>query len=866
MTRRFRLRSAIIAYFFLLLASQLTRAARREVEVPREERVLQVGAVSHDRVTGRQVRLALFDSAPATGSPAPPVVVLLHGSPGDHHEVLRLGKLLADEFRVLAPDLPGFGASSRSVPDYSFRAHAHYVIQLLDSLHIPRAHLIGFSMGGGVALSFADLAPERVASLTMLSAIGAQEYELTGDYYLNHLAHGLQLVGLWLIQNGVPQFGLLDGMLTIPYARNFYDSDQRPLRGILSRYAGPMLIVQGKEDPLVPAAIALEHARLVPQSEMLMLEGNHFMTFARPRLLAPPIAAFIERAEVGLAPGRAAASPERLRAAAEPFDPRRIPPASGIGLAVLLLLIAAATLVSEDFTCIATGLLVSRGTLGFLPGTLACMVGIVTGDLGLYGVGRLLGRNRLGARFAAASAWLNRRGPIVVLTTRFVPGSRLPTYLAAGMLHARLLPFAGYFLLAAALWTPLLVGLAMLSGDAAPMLFANWRRWSFPLVAVAGLVLLALVKLIVPLFSWRGRRLLRSRWRRLARWEFWPRWAFYPPIVLYVLRLGLKHRSLTLFSAANPAIPGGGFVGESKWHILEGLRGGLERSGTTATDVLPATALIPGGPATLARVRLAESFMEAHRLAWPLVLKPDIGERGDGVAIVHSVAELRDYFEQAGGDVLAQEYVPGLEFGVFYYRLPGEDRGRIFSLTEKRLPSVRGDGQATLERLILQDERGLSMAGFFLRQHARRLWEVPGPGEVVPIGELGTHCLGAAFYDGEPLKTAELEARVDAISKAFEGFWFGRYDVRAESEAAFRAGRFRIIELNGATSEATSIYDPKHTLREGYATLREQWRIGFEIGARNRAAGIRPATLSELLALFRQHQAARRLHAKAKVR
>jgi hypothetical protein len=248
-------------------------------------------------------------------------------------------------------------------------------------------------------------------------------------------------------------------------------------------------------------------------------------------------------------------------------------------------------------------------------------------------------------------------------------------------------------------------------------------------------------------------------------------------------------------------------------------------------------------------------------LGWPLVLKPDIGERGDGVAIVRSLAELRGYFDRAGGDVLAQEYVPGLEFGVFYYRLPDEPRGRIFSLTEKRLLSVTGDGHSTLEQLILKDPRALGRARFFLERHAPRLWEVPPAGAVIPVGELGTHCRGAAFYDGESLKTPALEARVDAISKAFDGFWFGRYDVRADSADAFRAGSFRIIELNGATSEATSIYDPKHTLREAYATLREQWRLGFEIGALNRAAGVRPATLAELSTLFRRHRAARRVHA-----
>src|SRR5439155_14253592 len=336
----------------------------------------------------------------------------------------------------------------RSIPDYSFRAHAQYVLELLDSLHLSAVHLVGFSMGGGVALSLADIAPTRVRSVTMLSAIGAQEFELLGDYHLNHAIHGIQLAGLWLIREAIPHFGYFDGaMLSVEYARNFYDSDQRPLRGILRRYQGPMLIIQGKRDPLVPPAIAAEHRRLVPQSELLMLDQDHFMAFLHPHELAPPIASLVQRAEAGTAITRARADPIRIAQAALPFDPRSLPPATGIAGAILLLLLAAATLVSEDLACIATGLLVGRGTLGFVAGTTACLVGIFLGDLGLYFVRRIFGRSAIRHRplrwlasegdLMRSSRWFGRRAPLLIPASRFVPGTRLPTYLAAGLLHTR---------------------------------------------------------------------------------------------------------------------------------------------------------------------------------------------------------------------------------------------------------------------------------------------------------------------------------------------------------------------------------------------------------------------------------------------
>lgn len=829
-----------------------------------------VGAVERERVTGTPVRIAWFDSGPSNLRPAdatpgggrapdPPTIILLHGSPGDHGEVSRIAQVLAGRYRVVAPDLPGFGGSSRRIPDYSILAHARYVAQLMDSLRIGRAHLLGFSMGGGVALELAGMAPERVASITMLSAIGVQEYELLGDYHLNHAIHGLQLGGLWLLQNLIPHFGGLDdGMLTYEYARNFYDTDQRPLRGILERFRAPMLIIQGKNDPLVPPAVASEHYRIVPQSELVMLEGDHFMAFQHAVELAQPTGDFVARVEAGAAATRETADPVRVAAAQRPFDPRSVPPATGIGFAVLFLLIAAATLVSEDLTCIATGLLVSRGTIGFLPGTVACLVGIVVGDLLLYAAGRYLGRPALSRRplrwllteqdMARTSAWFARRGPALVLTTRFLPGTRLPTYLAAGVLHTRFLAFVGYFLLAAALWTPLLVGLAVLYGETVLTAFAAYRRWSFPLVIVAGLALLALVKVVLPLFSWRGRRLLLSRWRRLTRWEFWPRWAFYPPVVVYVLWLGIKHRSLLLFTAANPGIEAGGFVGESKWKILQGLVRARKR--VAATELLRAEVGLP------ARLQAVERLVAAGG-GWPVVLKPDIGERGAGVAIVHSSAQAERYLVHSRGDVLLQEFIPGREFGLFYYRAPGDLRGTLYSITDKRMPTVTGDGRSTLERLILQDERAVCHARFLLASHAERLWEVIPAGEVVPLVQLGTHSRGATFLDGGRLRAPLLEDAIDAVSRGFEGFWFGRYDVRTESEAALQAGQFQVIELNGVTSEATSIYDPSHRLLAAYRTLFEQWRIAFEIGAVNRRAGARVAGLREILALVRRWGSAR---------
>src|SRR5262245_57852219 len=86
-------------------------------------------------------------------------------------------------------------------------------------------------------------------------------------------------------------------------------------------------------------------------------------------------------------------------------------------------------------------------------------------------------------------------------------------------------------------------------------------------IAYVSLVAAVVFQFAPMLLTRRGRRLLLSSWRRLTRWEFWPPWVFYPPLCLYVACLMIKYRSLTVFTAANPAIAAGGFVGESKFAI-----------------------------------------------------------------------------------------------------------------------------------------------------------------------------------------------------------------------------------------------------------------------------------------------------------
>jgi hypothetical protein len=179
-------------------------------------------------------------------------------------------------------------------------------------------------------------------------------------------------------------------------------------------------------------------------------------------------------------------------------------------------------------------------------------------------------------------------------------------------------------------------------------------------------------------------------------------------------------------------------------------------------------------------------------------------------------------------------------------------------MTEKRFPSVTGDGTSTLRELILRDGRAVCMAAAYEKVARRPLDDVPAAGDNIQLVELGSHCRGAVFLDGARLKTPALEETIDRIARAHHGFYFGRFDIRAPSVEAFQQGVFSVIELNGVSAEATHIYDPALSLRGAYRVMFRQWKIAFEIGAANRERGAQPMRFAELMKLLARRVSAKR--------
>ncbi|HEX4368270.1 MAG TPA: D-alanine--D-alanine ligase [Rhodopila sp.] len=348
------------------------------------------------------------------------------------------------------------------------------------------------------------------------------------------------------------------------------------------------------------------------------------------------------------------------------------------------------------------------------------------------------------------------------------------------------------------------------------------------------------------------RRVAEKPGNPLSFFEFWPDWLFYTPVVIHWMLLGMRYGDFSLPTAANPRITTGGLCGESKLSILSQI-------GPEAQALVAPACGVTAHPDGIAA---AEAAMQGLGLGYPVVAKPDIGCNGTGVRLIHDRTAMTRYLRAfpAGETMVLQQFAsePN-EAGIFYIRHPDEPHGRITSVTIKRPPVVVGDGRATLRALILADERARLVPHLYLDRLADRLDSVPEQGETVQLVFVGNHCKGSVFQDGRVLVTPALTAAIDRLARSMPDFFFGRIDVRFASTVALRRGvGFRVIEINGAGSEATHIWDPSTKLLDAWRTQFFHYGSAFRIGAANRRRGFAP---SGLRTMYRDWMNQRRLMA-----
>ena len=334
-------------------------------------------------------------------------------------------------------------------------------------------------------------------------------------------------------------------------------------------------------------------------------------------------------------------------------------------------------------------------------------------------------------------------------------------------------------------------------------------------------------------------------WIKLRHWEYWPWWLFYAPIFVYWLWCGLKVRAIFYISAANPGFEHGGIVSASKKAIL---------------DMLPPQ-LVPNGiliNSTESAIRIIQ-VMESRNLNFPVVAKPDIGERGFRVELINTIDELIDYLPSNEEQIIIQEYIDlPLELGIFYIRIPDEESGTVTSVVIKGMMQVKGDGVSTIRQLMEKEDRSKLQINRLEALAIIDLRQIPKPDEVVLLEPIGNHNRGTAFLNGNHLINQRLIEVIDRLSCSIEGFYYGRYDLRCSDQEALYAGNFKILELNGSASEPAHIYAPGYPLYQGYKDLFFHWKLLYKISKMNHEKGVPYMPLLKGIAALKKSRFAKR--------
>lgn len=251
-----------------------------------------------------------------------------------------------------------------------------------------------------------------------------------------------------------------------------------------------------------------------------------------------------------------------------------------------------------------------------------------------------------------------------------------------------------------------------------------------------------------------------------------------------------------------------------------------------------------------------EKIIAGAGICYPLVAKPDIGLRGSAVQKINNATELKAYHAKAGFDYLVQEFIPfENEIGIFYVRYPDQKTGKITGIVAKEFLVVTGDGKSTIENLIKKDPRHELQLKTLRREYQNRLQEIPERGKKINLVPYGNHARGAKFIDGSDQITAQLTQLINTVCLQIPGFYFGRLDLMYNSfEQLQRGENFSIVELNGAGSEPTHIYDPKHSIFFAWKELSRHIRYMYEISVENHKNGAAYLSHQAGMQEYRKHR------------
>jgi hypothetical protein len=243
------------------------------------------------------------------------------------------------------------------------------------------------------------------------------------------------------------------------------------------------------------------------------------------------------------------------------------------------------------------------------------------------------------------------------------------------------------------------------------------------------------------------------------------------------------------------------------------------------------------------------SFVNEHE--FPVILKSNVGSVGKGIVKLSARADVDKHTPRLLGDYILQKFTSKpYECGVFYIRQNG--RATITGINRKHFPSITGNGRDDILTLAKSHKRYTKHWNSFLQDIDTS--EVLGIGVDKRLSFIGSHTLGCKFTDDATLSTPELENAIFDIFDSQPGFNFGRVDVKATDEQAFKRGEFVVIEVNGVASLPTHMFDPNYSVWQAYRIFFEHAKYLAQIAREQRNQSMNLLSYRQVINKVKENQ------------
>ena len=304
---------------------------------------------------------------------------------------------------------------------------------------------------------------------------------------------------------------------------------------------------------------------------------------------------------------------------------------------------------------------------------------------------------------------------------------------------------------------------------------------------------------------------------------------------LYGFVLAIKSRSFAYFTAANPQMAFGGAYGTDKTKLLNLLPFEYHTKDFFVTKETSCENII--------------KLMNKNEIDFPIVAKPNVGERGRGVEKIDNKIDLENYLKIIVEDLIIQEFIAHpIELGIFYHRFPNSKQDGISSVVIKEFLSVTGNGRDSFRKLLSENFRATSRLKYFKQRYPNK-WNVVIPeGVTFKVEPIGNHNRGTKFLDGTYLINEKLVEVFRQITQPLDGFYYGRFDIKVNSiQDLYEGKNIKILEINGTNSEPAHIYDPDYSLFNAYKEVIKHMNLVYQISRVNIALGIKPVPFPYLI-------------------